>query len=79
MTFADRLLAWLGGLALVALHVDFWRPRRPVLWLGWLPEELAYRLGWMLLAWLYLLFLTRRVWNRETAGAADEETREADG
>lgn len=58
----DRALAWAGLLVLLVLHVDFWRPQRPVLWLGWLPEELAYRLGWMLLAWLYLLFFTRWIW-----------------
>lgn len=58
-------IAWVGGLVLLALHVDFWRPQRPVLWLGWLPEELVYRLAWMVLAWLFLTFFIRFVWRGE--------------
>ena len=37
-----------------------------MLHLGWVPEELLYRLAWMLLASLYLLFFCSVVW------AADE-------
>lgn len=57
-----RGLAWAGFLGLVALHLDFWRPQRVVLWFGWVPEELLYRLGWMALAWLYLLWVCRALW-----------------
>lgn len=60
-----RLIAWLGLLALAVLHLDVWRPQRPELLFGWLPEELAYRLLWMFLAWLYLLYFTSRVWSEE--------------
>ena len=35
---------------------------------GWLPTELAYRIAWMVLAWLYLLYFTARVWRDEEAG-----------
>lgn len=57
--------AWAGGLVLLALHLDFWRPRRLELWFGWMPEELLWRLGWMALAWLYLAFFCRCVWIEE--------------
>jgi hypothetical protein len=58
-------IAWAWGIVLLVLHVDFWRPQRAALHFGWLPEELLYRLGWMLLAWLYLLFFCGRVWRGE--------------
>ncbi len=64
-TSRDRFLAWAGLLFLLVLHVDFWRPQRPVLYFGWLPEELAYRIAWMVLAWIYLMFFTSRVWKTE--------------
>lgn len=54
--------AWLGALTLLLLHLDFWRSQRPTLWFGWMPEELLYRLLWMFLAWLYLLFFCARIW-----------------
>lgn len=47
------------------LHLDWWRPQRETLWFGWLPEELLYRLLWMLCAWGYLLFLCSRLWRVE--------------
>ncbi len=59
---ALRRTAWLGALVLLFLHLDFWRVQRPKLWFGWMPEELLYRLLWMLLAWLYLLFFCARIW-----------------
>ncbi len=62
---ATLLLAWGGFLVLLVLHLDFWRPQRPVLLLGWIPEELAYRFGWIALAWLYLCFVCARVWREE--------------
>ena len=34
------------------------------------PEDLLYRLGWMLLAWGYLMYLCARAW---TGGAAPDE------
>ncbi|MEQ9321125.1 MAG: hypothetical protein RIF41_18320 [Polyangiaceae bacterium] len=57
-----RVVAWVGGLSLLALHLDFWRPQRAVLYAGWLPEELLYRIVWLGLAWLYMLYFTSRVW-----------------
>lgn len=65
-------LAWAGALALIALHNDAWledwlpgalsREARAQLWFGVLPGELAYRIGWMLLAWLYLAWFCRVIW-----------------
>ena len=62
---ASRALAWAGFLALLVLHLDFWRPQRDVLWFGWMPEELLWRLGWMGLAGLYLVFFCRRIWTED--------------
>jgi hypothetical protein len=55
-------IAWALGLLLLALHLDFWRPQRAELWFGWVPEELLWRLVWMLLAFLYLAWFCSRVW-----------------
>lgn len=57
-----RATAWLGAIALLALHLDAWRPQRNVTYLGVVPEELAWRLGWMVLATAYLVFFCRCVW-----------------
>jgi hypothetical protein len=65
------IAAWAGFLGLVALHLDWWRPQRARLWLGWIPEELAWRLLWMALATAYLFFFCARVWR------ADESEGEA--
>lgn len=59
------LAAWTGGILLAVLHVDFWREQTTRLWLGWLPEEALYRLAWMILAWLYLLWFCSAVWREE--------------
>ena len=56
----DSWIAWGGFVLLMALHLDSWRPQRPVLYMGWIPEEILYRLGWIGLVWAYLLFLTSR-------------------
>ena len=55
-------LAWVGFLLLLALHLDFWRPQRSELLFGWLPVELAYRVLFLVLAWLYMVFICSRVW-----------------
>ena len=65
MSRTTRIVAWVWFLALVVLHLDFWRPQRPDLWFGWLPEDMAYRLAWMVGAFFFLLFFTYRVWNEE--------------
>ena len=62
------ILGWGGFLALLALHLDFWRPKRVEIYAGWLPEELLYRIVWMGLAWLYLLYFTAKVWPDEEQG-----------
>lgn len=62
---ALRTAAWVGVAALMLLHLDFWRSQRAALWFGWMPEELLYRLLWMFLAWLYLLFFCARIWRKE--------------
>lgn len=68
-------VAWVGFVALVLLHLDFWRPSRPVLYFGWLPEEMAYRLVWMGLASLYLLHYCAFVWpeDEEESGGTSLE------
>jgi hypothetical protein len=66
---ASRFLAWVWGLLLLVLHLDFWRPRRVEVHLGWMPEELVYRVAWMVLALLYLVFFCRFVWTDEGEGA----------
>jgi len=58
--------AWFGFGVLLLLHLDFWRAQRVVIYFGWMPEELLYRLGWILLAWLYLLFVCGWVWRGKT-------------
>jgi hypothetical protein len=66
----DRVVA-VGGLALLlVLHFDCWHfefRREPGgdLWLGVLPAELGYRLGWMALAAAYLEWFRRRIWHDE--------------
>ncbi len=54
------LLAGLGLVALVAAHL--YRTTSTELVLGWMPVELAYRLVWMIMAWVFLLFFTARIW-----------------
>ncbi len=71
--FSDLLVAWGGGLLLLFFHLDFWRPRRPILYCGWIPEELAYRLLWIAAAWAYLIFFTHRIWTEEGQSEADED------
>jgi len=56
----DRWIAWGGFVVLMALHLDSWRPQRGVLYMGWIPEEILYRLVWIGCVWIYLVFLTSR-------------------
>lgn len=62
---SDVLIAWGGFVVLLVLHLDFWRPQVVRVHFGWLPEELLYRLCWMVLAWVYLLFFCSRIWREE--------------
>ncbi len=71
---SDKVIAWSGGVLLLILHLDFWRPQRVALYGGWLPEELLYRLVWMLLAWLYLMYFCARIWRSK----ADEQVGESE-
>lgn len=64
----ESLVAVLGLVLLLVLHLDFWRPQVVRLHFGWLPEELLYRLVWMLFAWGYLLFFCARIWPDDGAG-----------
>ena len=59
------LLAWIGGITLTVLHLAPGFEPRPRLVLGLLPEELAYRLGWLALAFAYLVWFTACVWREE--------------
>lgn len=59
------MLAVVGFVALLALHFDLWRPLPAGPYFGWMPEELLFRLLWMGLAWLYLLWFTATVWREE--------------
>jgi hypothetical protein len=67
---AHRRIAWAGFVLLLVLHMDFWRPRSDVRLLGWLPEEVLWRLGWMGLAACYLAYLAWKVW--PVGGEEDE-------
>ena len=64
-----RVAAWAGFLVLLALHLDFWRPQRAVLHFGWVPEELLWRLGWMALAWVYLIYISTFLWKGDAGDA----------
>ena len=61
----DRIIAWAGLALLLIFHLDFWRPQKAELVFGWMPHDMAYRLLWMVVAWLYLMFFTARVWDEE--------------
>ncbi|MDX1388876.1 MAG: hypothetical protein R3344_06775, partial [Acidobacteriota bacterium] len=50
-------IAWVGCVVLTLFHLDFWRPQRVALLGGWLPEELAYRIAFVVLAWGFMLFV----------------------
>lgn len=52
---------------LLVLHHDFWRERGVELWFGWVPEELAWRLAWMLLTLGYLIWFCAAVWVEDEA------------
>lgn len=63
-----RAAAWVAGSALAVLHLlpsaaPSLAPRGRLV-LG-VPEELAWRLGWMALAFLYLLWFCAAVWRDE--------------
>ena len=58
-------LAWIGGAVLVLLHLDFWRSPRPEPWFGWLPDELAYRVVFIGMAWAFMLFVCSRIWTED--------------
>ena len=58
----DRILAAVGLVVLLLLHFDVWRPLPAGTYFGWMPEELLFRLLWMLLAWAYLVWFCARVW-----------------
>jgi len=60
-------LAWFGAAVLLVLHHDFWRERGVELWFGWVPEELAWRLAWMLLTLGYLIWFCAAVWVEDEA------------
>lgn len=62
---AHSRIALVLALLLVAMHLDFWRPQRPLLVFGWLPEELLWRLGWMGAALLFLCYFCAFVWREE--------------
>jgi hypothetical protein len=66
-----HVIAWAGALFLLALHLDAWRPQRVELWFGWLPEEMAWRLAWMAIAWVYLLWFCSAVWAADEASGDD--------
>lgn len=70
-THRDRSLAILGLGILLVTHFDFWRETAPQLILG-VPAELMHRLGWMLGAYLYLLFFTARIWRSEPKASGTE-------
>jgi len=63
----SHAVAWIAGVLLLVLHLDFWREQRVELYWDWLPEELMYRVVWLLLAWGFLLFFCHFVWREDDA------------
>ncbi len=59
------IVAGILATVLIVFHLDFWRGPRTEIYLGFIPEELAYRLVWIVFAWLFLLFFTHKVWRDE--------------
>jgi len=58
-----RVLAVLGTVLLFLLHNNWWSWNAdPVLLFGFLPLELLYRLGWVLLAAVVLWLAVRGWW-----------------
>jgi uncharacterized membrane protein len=47
----------IGAVVMTLLHLDFWRPQSDTLMLGWVPEELLYRILYIFLAWVYVLWV----------------------
>lgn len=70
---AERILAVVLLVALCALHFDWWRTKGPGASIGWLPQEFAWRLAWIVLAFLYLWWFTARFWPAPRARGAQEE------
>lgn len=60
-----RLVAAIALLLLTLLHLDFWREQRVAFVLGWIPIELAWRIGFVLAAWVFVMFVCARVWREE--------------
>ena len=60
-----RITAWIGVSILLALHLDFWRERSTTLLGGSIPFELAWRVGWMVAAVIYLAWFCRVIWTEE--------------
>ncbi len=60
-----RWTALAGFFALTVLHLDFWSGGWTSISVGWVPGELVYRLGWIVLAWLYLILFCHFIWRDE--------------
>ena len=63
---AAHIVAWLGFITLIVLHLDFWRPQVVHLYGGILPGEVGYRLLWMAAAWGLLLFVCSQLWEESS-------------
>ncbi len=57
-----RWIAWAGFFLLFGSHVAYFPAQSTELMFGWMPVDLVYRLVWMVLAWLYLMHFTAKVW-----------------
>jgi hypothetical protein len=56
---------WIGVAVLLILHVAARRCPGTDLRFGWLPDELAFRIGWMLVSACLVVLITRVVWTIE--------------
>lgn len=65
------LIAWGVPLVLIVAHQTL-APRGASVWAG-LPLELWIRLGWIVAAWVYLLWFTRVVWPPEGEAEGEPE------
>jgi hypothetical protein len=58
----ERGLFWIAVVALLCAHMlGFGQAGRPLV-LGWLPIDLAYRIAWMGMAAVVVMWMTTRLW-----------------
>ncbi|MCA9716365.1 MAG: hypothetical protein H6713_30755 [Myxococcales bacterium] len=60
---------------LTLLHFDVWNNHRALpLTFGWMPVDLAYHVGWIVVATALVFYMTARVWPTPPAPEPSAET-----